>query len=142
MITTRDVLCGVCCICFYSRISARGCLSSGPLRKLGGGGGGGGVLSVFGPIRKAGVLLISGPIQVRIQNVLEEGAEKLARAIFDNTPILETEDGGGGCPSPLSPPPLNTPLYVIQQSRGVQGADLYDKQLRQSCVARMTSLYN
>ena len=65
--------------------------------KRGGGGGGGGVPSVSGPIRKAGgggVLLVSGPMQARIQNVLEEGAEKLARAKFlATTPILETEGG-------------------------------------------------
>ena len=59
------------------------------------------MLSVSSPIRKAeggvgggGVLLVSGPMQARIQNVLKEGAEKLARAKFlATTPILETEGG-------------------------------------------------
>ena len=37
------------------------------------------------------MLSVSGPIQARIPNVLEEGAEKLARAIFG--PILKTEGG-------------------------------------------------
>ena len=31
------------------------------MKSGGGGGGGGGVLSVYGPIRKAGVLFVSGP---------------------------------------------------------------------------------
>ena len=66
------------------------------------------MLLVSDPIRKAGrVLSVSGPIQARIQNVLEEGAEKLARTQFlATTPILETE---GGVPEPPEPPPPPPP---------------------------------
>ena len=58
-------------------------------------GGGGGVLSVSGPIQKGG----GEGGQARIQNVLEGGAEELARIFLATTPILvfilETETEGG-----------------------------------------------
>ena len=87
-----------------SRISARGVLKVRPDTKTGGGGGGG-LLSVSGPIRNAGgggvccrflARYERGRGQARIQNVLEGGAEKLARKF---TPILgfilETVTEGG-----------------------------------------------
>ena len=67
---------------------------SGPVRKAGGGGG---CCRFLARYKKrggggGGGCYWSGPIQARI--VLEEGAEKLARAKFlTTTPILETEGG-------------------------------------------------
>ena len=89
---------------------------SGPIRKAGGGGGGGGeccrFLARYEKRGRGGVLLVSGPIRKAGEGggggavglwpntgaypecVLEEGAEKLARAQFlATTPILETEGG-------------------------------------------------
>ena len=75
------------------------------------GGGGGGAVS-FWPDTKSrgggwgGVLSVSGPIQARIPNVLEKGAEKLARAIFwQPRPFLRRR----GVPDPPEPPPPPPP---------------------------------
>ena len=96
---------GGCCR-FLAQYERRG------IRKAGGGGG---VLSVSGPIRKAGgggcCRFLAryekggggggggGGGQARIQNVLEGGAEKLARKLLATTPILvfilEAETEGG-----------------------------------------------
>ena len=80
----------------YPGFQRGGCLRSGPILKAGGGGGGGGgVLSVSGPIRKNG----GGGGAGAIQNVLEGGAEELARKFLATTPILvfilETVTEGG-----------------------------------------------
>ena len=79
------------------------------------------MLSVSGPIRKGGGGGGGGGVQARIQNVLEGGAERLARKFLATTPILvfilETETEG--VPKPPEPPPLNTPLRIQDFNEGL-----------------------